>query len=189
MLAPEAMEALRRERAEVAAYLASAPPGPLTIPRHDEYPVEAVAMPHRLARLALAVRYAAAELVRTVPGCVLKRALLRAIGVKVGRNVCIAPGAEIDPMFPWLIELGDGCVLGMGCRVLTHECGPGWFRVGPVRIGKKAIIGTDAVVRSGVTVGDGAAVGALSFVNRDVPAGATVGGVPARPLRAGDEET
>jgi acetyltransferase-like isoleucine patch superfamily enzyme len=44
-------------------------------------------------------------------------------------------------------------------------------------------IGRGVTVLPGVHIGDGAVIGANSVVNRDVAAGAVVGGVPARPLR------
>ena len=54
--------------------------------------------------------------------------------------------------------------------------------VAPVVIEDRAWIGTNAVILPGVTVGEGAIVGAGSVVTKDVPAGKTVVGIPARPL-------
>lgn len=53
---------------------------------------------------------------------------------------------------------------------------------GGVRVGESAYIGSGALVREGVTVGAGALVGMGSVVLRDVPAGETWAGVPAREL-------
>lgn len=55
----------------------------------------------------------------------------------------------------------------------------------PVRIGSSVWIGGGAILLPGVAVGDGAIIGAGSVVTRDVPAGATVAGNPARVLRSG----
>jgi acetyltransferase-like isoleucine patch superfamily enzyme len=94
----------------------------------------------------------------------------------------------IDPLYPFLIELEDGCCLGMGCRLLTHEYTATSFRAGRIRIGKGSVIGAYAMIRSGVSVGSKATVGAMSFVNRDVPDGETVAGVPAKPLNCSRED-
>lgn len=51
---------------------------------------------------------------------------------------------------------------------------------GPVRIGRHAIIGSGAVILPGVTIGEGAAVGALTLVARDLDAFTINFGVPAR---------
>jgi acetyltransferase-like isoleucine patch superfamily enzyme len=53
----------------------------------------------------------------------------------------------------------------------------------PVRIEDDAWIGEASIIRRGVTLGRGCVVGAMSFVNRDVPAYAVVAGVPARVIR------
>jgi len=46
-----------------------------------------------------------------------------------------------------------------------------------------ASIGSSAVILCGLTIGEGARIGAGAVVTHDVPAGATVAGVPARRLK------
>ena len=53
----------------------------------------------------------------------------------------------------------------------------------PVQIGRNVWIGFDACVLPGVTIGDGAVVGARSVVAEDVPSYAVVAGNPARVIR------
>lgn len=57
-------------------------------------------------------------------------------------------------------------------------------------VGNDVWIGYEAVVLSGVTIGDGAIIGTRAVVTKDVPPYTIVGGVPARPIRRQfDEET
>jgi maltose O-acetyltransferase len=54
-----------------------------------------------------------------------------------------------------------------------------------VRIGRVVLIGGGAIVLPGITVGDGAIIGAGSVVTADVPPGATVVGSPAKRVESG----
>jgi UDP-2-acetamido-3-amino-2,3-dideoxy-glucuronate N-acetyltransferase len=53
----------------------------------------------------------------------------------------------------------------------------------PTVVQRRASIGSNATILCGVTIGEGALVGAGSVVTRDVPPGAIVAGNPARPIR------
>ena len=65
-----------------------------------------------------------------------------------------------------------------------------WDNTGDITIGNDVWIGYEAVILSGVTIGDGAIVGARAVVTKDVPPYTIVAGVPARPIRKRfDEET
>lgn len=53
----------------------------------------------------------------------------------------------------------------------------------PITIGAGAWIGTRSIILGGVTIGCNAVIAAGSVVTRDIPAGATAAGVPARVIR------
>ena len=65
-----------------------------------------------------------------------------------------------------------------------------WDNKGDIVVGSDVWIGYEAVILSGVTIGDGAVVGARAVVTKDVPPYTVVGGVPARPIKKRfDEQT
>ncbi|MEG0692843.1 MAG: CatB-related O-acetyltransferase [Oscillospiraceae bacterium] len=58
-----------------------------------------------------------------------------------------------------------------------------WDNKGDIMIGNDVWIGYEAVILSGVTIGDGAIIGTRAVVTKDVPPYTIVGGVPAKPIR------
>lgn len=58
-----------------------------------------------------------------------------------------------------------------------------WDNKGDIVIGNDVWIGYEAVILSGVTIGDGAVIGTRAVVTKDVPPYTIVGGVPAKPIR------
>ena len=58
-----------------------------------------------------------------------------------------------------------------------------WDNKGDIVIGNDVWIGYEAVIMSGVTIGDGAIIGTRAVVTKDVPPYAIVGGVPAKIIR------
>jgi sugar O-acyltransferase (sialic acid O-acetyltransferase NeuD family) len=102
--------------------------------------------------------------------------------VAVGRGVLVAPGVVVGAR----AVLGDHVVVGRGSLVGHHTeigafstLGPGANVAGNVRVGADVLVGMGAVIRDHVTIGDSAVVAMGAVVVGDVPAGATVRGVPA----------
>lgn len=110
-----------------------------------------------------------------------------------GYNITLGRGAFLNFNCVVLdvveVVVGDMTQIGPGVQILTadHPRDPAQRRSGlefgrPVRIGNNVWIGGGALILPGVTVGDDAIIGAGAVVTRDVPAGTTVAGNPARPL-------
>lgn len=110
-----------------------------------------------------------------------------------GGAVVIGPGARIADGFVVVaheavtvgarLRTGEDVVLQDVARVFDDPEQPVRAQglvTAPVVLGDDVVLGARAVVERGVTIGDGAIVEAGSLVTRDVPAGAVVGGVPAR---------
>ncbi|HXE44446.1 MAG TPA: NeuD/PglB/VioB family sugar acetyltransferase [Conexibacter sp.] len=110
----------------------------------------------------------------------------------VAKSATIGPGSQLLAR----VVIGSGATLGRGVlvnsgAVVEHDVhladavvvDPGAVLTGRVAVGAGTEIGSGAVVLPDVRVGACATVGAGAVVTHDVPDGATVVGVPARPLQ------
>lgn len=132
-----------------------------------------------------------------------RRWLLRCFGAKVGRHVLVRPTATIT--YPWKVGLGDYCWIGddvvlyslgnisVGKHAVVsqrsyvcagdHDYSAPDFRIRArdINIGDGVWVATDVFVGPGVTIKEGAVVGARSSVFRDLPAGFVCFGTPCKP--------
>lgn len=109
--------------------------------------------------------------------------------VKVGTNTWIGPNVILDGSGG--LEVGGNCTICAGSQIYSHDSvrwaisgGKKPYDKSPTRIGDNCFIGPNAVISRGVTVGDGAIIGAMSFVNCDIPSGAKAFGVPAKLMQS-----
>ena len=94
------------------------------------------------------------------------------------------------------IEIGDDCLLAEMISIRDHDHNFESLIVpiraqgatcAPVKIGRDVWLGAKVTVLKGVTIGDGAIIGANAVVTRDIPSMAIAVGIPARVIRMRDE--
>lgn len=105
--------------------------------------------------------------------------------IRLDGYVFINAGCVILDTAP--VVIGDGSMLGPAVHIYCadHHHDPALRRQGleralPVTIGRNVWVGGGAIILPGVTIGDDAIIGAASVVTRNVAAGTTVVGNPAR---------
>ncbi len=109
------------------------------------------------------------------------------LGMKVGDQTAVAFMVMMDLMYPERITIGKNSIIGYNTTILCHEYLIDEYRIGDVFIGDRVMIGANSTILPGVVIGDDAVVSAGSLVNRDVPAGAFVGGNPAKIIYTAEE--
>ena len=176
----------RQKQADIESlrsWLAGKRDQPHVLPRRKAYDVMAVLFPTLLSGCRYHLSYLAMWLISKLPWSTLKIPLYRLMGVRIGRRVYIAPWVFLDGMYPHLIELGDGCILGGGCKLLTHENTVDRFRIGSVVVGANSVVGAFSIVRSGVSIGANASTAPGSVIMKDVPDNRVAIGNPARVVK------
>lgn len=125
----------------------------------------------------------------TIEPRVYLKAVAGTASIEIGDFTFIGYGTEIDCLER--VEIGNHTLIAPGCFIVDHTHGVATDRrideqpctAAAVTIGSDVWLGTRVVVLPGVSIGDGAVVGAGAVVTRDVPRGAIVAGVPARLVR------
>lgn len=94
--------------------------------------------------------------------------------------------SRIDVLVPNAIEVGKNLISATGSWILAHDSSLinhiGKVAVKKTKIGDDVFIGLNAIIMPGVTVGDGAIIGAGAVVTRDVLPHTVVAGNPARQI-------
>jgi len=103
-------------------------------------------------------------------------------GATIGRRVFIDHGMGI--VIGETAQIGDDCTLYHGVTL----GGTSWSKgKRHPTLGRGVVIGAGAKVLGPIEIGDGAKIGSNAVVVRDVPAGATAVGIPARMVTSEDQ--
>ncbi|GAA2595225.1 non-ribosomal peptide synthetase [Actinomadura fulvescens] len=118
---------------------------------------------------------------------ILTPAWLRALGMKVGRDVELSTVLAL----PSMTAVNDGAFLADDTMVAPYELGGGRMRIARARIGKRAFLGNSGMTAPGRNVPKGGLIGVLSAAPKKAKAGTSYLGMPPVKLRrtvgAGDQ--
>lgn len=120
--------------------------------------------------------------------------LMRRMGCNVGKECFIGDYVRVDTGHADMITVEDHVSIASGTRLLCHQrdfsdycVGDDYMDLGyiikPIVLKKGCLIGMESFVMPGVTVGEGAIVGAGSLVTKDIPAWTIAAGRPAKVLK------
>ena len=120
--------------------------------------------------------------------------LMRRMGAKVEKGVFIGDHVKVDLNHADLIWLEENAHVASGTRLLCHQrnlknyhIGDDYaklgYRLGQIHLCKGSLVGMESFVMPGVTVGEGAIVGAGSLITKDIPAWTIATGRPAKVVK------
>ena len=118
----------------------------------------------------------------------------RKMGCHVGKGVCIGHSVAVDVGNTGLIHIEDGVIITNHCTILCHRRDLSGYQKGddggklpyiyaPVVLKKGCQIGMGSMIMPGVTVGEGAIIGAHSVVTKDIPAWTVAVGNPCKVIK------
>jgi len=94
--------------------------------------------------------------------------------VKVGKNTWIGPNVILDGSGG--LEIGDFVSISAGVHIYTHDTldwshsmGKKSIKTNSPKIGNGVYLGPNSIIQMGTIIHDKAIVGAMSFVNKDIP--------------------
>lgn len=116
------------------------------------------------------------------------------MGIKIGNNVLIGHTVSIDYGNTELITIEDNVIITNGCTLLCHRRDMSDYKIGdeahllpyiykPIVLRKGCQLGMGTIIMPGVTIGEGAIVGARSVVTKDIPAWTIATGSPCRVIK------
>lgn len=113
-------------------------------------------------------------------------------GTKIGKNCLIDSKVsssgnctiEDDVIIRYDSIIARGVYIGKGSyicpKMMTNNLDTNKAQIGGAHIGRNVFIGTSCVLQHGIIIGDNSALGALSFINKNVPANELWFGNPAQ---------
>lgn len=124
----------------------------------------------------------------------LRPYIIKCLGAKVGKGVFVGDHVNIDLSHADLIIIDDYAHVTSGCRLLCHQrdlnnyyvgdnAANLGYKYGNIHLCKGCMIGMETLIMPGVTIGEGAIVGAGSLVTKDIPAWTIATGRPARVVK------
>lgn len=124
----------------------------------------------------------------------LRAILWRGIGCDVGKDVCVGHSVSVDVGNAELIHIEDKVIITNGCTLLCHRRNMQDYKKGddayklpyiyrPIRLGRGCQIGMGTIIMPGVTIGEGAIIGARSVVTKDIPAWTIAVGSPCKVIK------
>ncbi|MBW9199776.1 acyltransferase [Bacteroidales bacterium SW299] len=124
----------------------------------------------------------------------LRPMILKSVGCHIGKDIFVGDHVKIDSGHADMITVEDHAHIAGGVRILCHQrnlhnyyVGDDYAKLGyvikPVILKKGCLVGMESFVMPGVTIGEGAIVGAGSLVTRDIPAWTIATGRPAKVVK------